>query len=59
MLTDRAEAEMAFAVKVDRISSDKYKSVLDIGTLSKQIKDYKFRNQAKARQAADIAENVS
>ena len=49
MLTDRAEAEMAFAVKVDRISSDKYKSVLDIGTLSKQIKDYKFRNQAKAR----------
>ena len=44
MLTDRVEAEMAFAVRVDKISSDKYNKVLDISSLSKQIKDYKFRN---------------
>ena len=44
MLTDRVEAEMAFAVRVDKISSEKYNKVLDIGSLSKQIKDYKFRN---------------
>ena len=35
MLTDRVEAEMAFAVRVDKISSEKYNKVLDIGSLSK------------------------
>ena len=59
MLTDRVQAEMEFAMRVDKISSDKYNKILEIGSLSKQIKDYKFRNQAKARQSADIAENVS
>ena len=59
MLTDRVQAEMEFAMRVDKISSDKYNRILEIGSLSKQIRDYKFRNQARARQSADIAENVS
>ena len=37
MLNDRVEAEMTYAMRLERISSDRYSNSFQIGTLAEEV----------------------
>ena len=41
MLSDRIDAEMAFAIRLDRIGSEKYLKSFQIGALSDCVQNFK------------------
>lgn len=59
MLSDRVDAEMTFAIKLDRIGSDTFLKSFQIGVLADCVNNYKASCQAKASQAAELCDNVT
>ena len=56
MLNDRIEAELTYAMRLDKISN--YSKSFKIGNLSEEVENYKMSCAARARQAAEVSENV-
>ena len=42
MLNDRCEAEMTYAMRLERINSDRYSKSFQIGTLSEEVQNFKY-----------------
>ena len=59
MLNDRVEAELTYAMRLERISSERYSKPFQIGSLAEEVENFKYSCQARSRQAAEVAENVS
>ena len=59
MLNDRVEAEMTYAMRLDRISSERYSKSFQIGTLAEEVQNFKYSCQARARQAGEVSDNVT
>ena len=55
---DTQIAEMNYALRLDKISSDKYDKSFTLGTLADEIANFKQNCESKARQAAEVGENV-
>ena len=58
MLGDRIEAEITYAMRLERISSERYSRSFQIGALADEVQNFKTSCQARASQAAELAENV-
>jgi len=58
MLADRIDAEMTFAIRLDRIGGEQYLRSFQIGQLADAVQNFKQSCQAKARQAAELCDNV-
>ena len=56
MLTDRVEAELTYAMRLDKISN--LSKSFSIGNLAEEVENYKMSCAARARQAAEVSENV-
>lgn len=56
MLNERVEAELTYAMRLDKISH--YSQSFKIGTLSDEVANFKMSCAARARQAAEVSENV-
>ena len=56
MLSDRVEAELTYAMRLDKISN--YAQAFSIGNLADEVHNFKMCCSAKARQAAEVSENV-
>lgn len=59
MLADRVDAEMTYAIRLDKIGSDTFLKSFQIGVLAECVANYKQSCQAKARQAAELCDNVN
>ena len=59
MLNDRIEAELTYAMRLERISSERYSKSFRIGALAEEVQNFKNSCQARATQAAELAENVN
>ena len=42
MLSDRIEAEITYAMRLERISSDRYSKSFQIGTLAAEVQNFKY-----------------
>ena len=42
MLNDRVEAEMAYAARLERISSERYSQSFQIGTLAEEVENFRY-----------------
>ena len=42
MLNDRVEAEMAYAGRLERISSERYSQSFQIGTLAEEVENFRY-----------------
>ena len=58
MLDDRVQAELSYALRLDKISEQSTNSSFTLGTLADTVASFKQSCQSKARQAAEVAENV-
>ena len=58
MLSDRIEAEITYAMRLERISSDRYSKSFQIGQLAEEVEHFKHSCAARATQAAELSENV-
>jgi hypothetical protein len=58
VLADRVDAEMTFAIRLDKVSSERYSRSFQLGALADCVGNFKQSCQAKARQAAELYENV-
>ena len=58
MLSDRIEAEITYAMRLERISSNRYSKSFQIGALANEVQNFKYSCEARANQAAEVAENV-
>ena len=56
MLNDRIEAELTYAMRLDKISN--YSKSFKIGNLADEVENYKMSCAARPRQAAEVSENV-
>ena len=56
MLTDRVEAELTYAMRLDKISN--LAKSFSIGNLAEEVENYKMSCAARASQAAEVSENV-
>ena len=56
MLNDRIEAELTYAMRLDKISN--YTQSFTIGSLADTVANFKVSCAALARQAAEVSENV-
>ncbi len=56
MLNDRIEAELTYAMRLDKISN--FTKSFTIGSLADTVTSYKVSCAARARQAAEVSENV-
>jgi hypothetical protein len=58
MLADRIDAEMAFAIRLDKIGEEKYTKSFSIGVIADAVQSFKQSCVAKARQAAELCDNT-
>lgn len=58
LLTERIDAEMAFAIRLDKMGSEKFFRSFTVGLLSDTVVNYKLSCQAKAKQAAELCDNT-
>lgn len=56
MLNDRIEAELTYAMRLDKISN--YSKSFKLGNLAEEVENFKVSCAARARQAAEVSENV-
>ena len=56
MLNDRVEAELTYAMRLDKISN--LAKSFSIGKLAEEVENYKMSCAARASQAAEVSENV-
>ena len=56
MLNDRIEAELTYAMRLDKISN--IAKSLKLGVLADEVDNYKMSCASRARQAAEVSENV-
>ena len=49
MLADRVDAEITYAMRLDRISSEKYSKSFTLGTLAEEVANFKQSCLSKAR----------
>ena len=56
MLTDRVEAELTYAMRLDKISN-RPKS-FNLGNIAEEVINFQTSCSARARQAAEVSENV-
>ena len=56
MLNDRVEAELTYAMRLDKISN--YSKSFQIGSLADEVHNYKMTCAARSQQAAELSENV-
>ena len=56
MLTDRVEAELTYAMRLDKIAN--YTQSFKVGNLADEVQNFKMSCAARARQAAEVSENV-
>ena len=56
MLTDRVEAELTYAMRLDKISNQP--KSFQLGNLAEEVQNFQIACSARARQAAEVSENV-
>ena len=56
MLTDRVEAELTYAMRLDKISNRPKSFIL--GNIAEEVINFQTSCSARARQAAEVSENV-
>ena len=52
MLSDRVEAEITYAMRLERISSDRYSKSFQIGKLAEEVEHFKHSCAARANQCS-------
>jgi len=57
MLNDRVEAELTYAMRLDKISNNAAKS-FTLGALADEVATFKSSCGSRAQQAAELSENV-
>lgn len=56
MLTDRIEAELTYAMRLDKISN--HSKSFKLGNIAEEVQNFQTSCAARARQAAEVSENV-
>ena len=58
MLNDRVEAELTYAMRLDKISNNPATKSFNMGALADEVATFKSSCGSRAQQAAELSENV-
>ena len=58
LLSERVDAELSYALKLDKISEAKAGKSFTLGTLAEEVENFRSSCKARSSQAAEVSENV-